>query len=208
MKVERISENKVKITLTFEELESRNITLKDIEKDNTLARELFIELLEEIEFSEDFSTQDSQLFIEASHDNNNLFIVTITRIHNIPELKKYIELEQSNKSLNKSNNKFKVSSNVYYFSTLDKILDFASIAFNENLFLGRNSLYKYKDSYFIIFNDTTIKNKNFLKTFSIISEYCDEYFSYKMVKPCVEEKSILITQNVALQKIINKLIKK
>ena len=57
MKVERISENKVKITLTFEELESRDITLKDIERDNTLARELFIELLEEIDLTEDFTTQ-------------------------------------------------------------------------------------------------------------------------------------------------------
>lgn len=213
MKVERISENKVKITLTFEELESRDITLKDIERDNTLARELFIELLEEIDLTEDFTTQDSQLFIEASSDNKNLFIVTITRVHNMPELKKYIELEQSENFLNHSNkknnsSKLKISNNVYYFSSIDKILDFCSIAHKEGAFLGRNSLYKYENSYFLIFNDTTLRNKNFIKTYSLLSEYCDELFSFRLIKPCIEEKCMLITQNVALQKIINKMIKK
>ena len=89
MKVEKINENKIRITLTFEELENRQISLKDIEKNSSLAKNLFIDLIEESNLDEDFIIDDSQLFIEASSDNNELFIVTITKIDNIPELKKY-----------------------------------------------------------------------------------------------------------------------
>ena len=38
MKIEKIDNNKVKITLSFEELELRNITLADIEKNNAAAK--------------------------------------------------------------------------------------------------------------------------------------------------------------------------
>ena len=126
MKVEKISENKVKITLTLDELDLRDISLKDIENNSSLARELFIDLLEETNLADEFAESDTQLFIEASSDNENLFVVTIT---------------------------------------------------------------------------------NFYKTFSIISEFCSEYYSYEMFNTYVKEKSQLVIANFALQKLINKVIK-
>ena len=75
MKVEKLSDNKVRITLTFEELEKRKISLSDIEKNSTIAKDLFIDLLEESNLDSEFVIDDSHLFIEASSDNNNLFIV-------------------------------------------------------------------------------------------------------------------------------------
>ena len=44
MKVEKINNNKVKITLTFEELEKREINIKDIEKNGEIAKNLFVNL--------------------------------------------------------------------------------------------------------------------------------------------------------------------
>ncbi len=207
MKVEKISENKVKITLTFEELEIRDISLQDIEKNNSLARDLFIDLLEESNLVDGFATQDSQLFIEATSDNNDLFVVTITRIDNIPELKKYAKLENDKKYISKSNkSNIKVDSNVYLFSNIDKLLDFCLAISKQDAFIGKNTLYKFKNSYFLIFNDSTIKNKNFVKTFSILSEYCDEYYSYDMFKTYVTEKSNIVIENFAVQKLIKKVL--
>ena len=80
MKIEKINENKVKITLTIDELSQRQISLKDIEQDSNRAQDLFLDLLEETELNEDFMLDDSQLFVEASSDNENLFVVTITKI--------------------------------------------------------------------------------------------------------------------------------
>lgn len=205
MKVEKINENKIRITLTFEELENRQISLKDIEKNSSLAKNLFIDLIEESNLDEDFIIDDSQLFIEASSDNNELFIVTITKIDNIPELKKYALLESNKKNIKAKNTKkkqtleYKVDSNIYLFKTMDNILNLCDISKKENLFFGKNSLYKYKDSYFIIFSKSSIKNQKFLKTFVFLSEYCNEYYSFDIFETSIKEKSRLIIENNALQ---------
>lgn len=141
MKIEKINDNKIRITLTFEELEKRKISLSDIEKDTSKAKELFLNLIEESNLDEEFVIDDSHLFIEACSDNNNLFIVTITKIDNIPELKKYSALESnntrsiSNKIKQNTITRYKVDSNIYLFETLDNILDLCNKAKSENLFL-------------------------------------------------------------------------
>lgn len=200
MKVEKVSDNKVRITMTLEELERREISLSEIEKDASMAKELFINLIEESNLDEDFAIENSQLFIEASSDNNNLFIVTITKIETIPELKKYSNIKSNNVPQNK-NIRYKVDSNIYWFENMDRILEFCNVAKSENLFFGRNSLYKYNNSYFIVFNHSTVKNKKFLKTFVFLSEYCKEYFATDLLNAAVVEKSKLIIKSGAIQKI-------
>lgn len=202
MKVEKINNNKVKITLTFEELEKRDINIKDIEKNSEIAKNLFVDLIEESNIDEDFEFEDSQLLIEASSDNNNLFVVTITKVDNLPDLRKYSLLEKKVKNSKKSNTiatNYKVDSFIYSFKSIDNILALCENAKSEKLFFGKNSLYKYNDIYFIIFANSSIKNKKFLKTFVFLSEYCENYYSYNMFSSAIKEKSKLIVSNNALQ---------
>lgn len=202
MKVEKVNDNKIKITLTLEELEKRDISLTEIEKDASIAKELFIDLIEESNLDEDFALENSQLFIEASSDNNNLFVVTITKIDDLPELKKYSYVKSNNTQKNNNKNiSYKVDSNIYWFDNMDSILEFCNTAKKENLFFGKNSLYKYNDSYFIVFNRTTVKNKKFLKTFVFLSEFCKEYFATDILNAAVSEKSELIIKTYAIQKL-------
>lgn len=202
MKVEKINNNKVKITLTFEELEKRDINIKDIEKNSEIAKNLFVDLIEESNIDEEFEFEDSQLLIEASSDNNNLFVVTITKVDNMPDLRKYSLLEKKVKNSKKSKSivtNYKVDSFIYSFKSIDNILALCENAKVEKLFFGKNSLYKYNDIYFIIFANSSIKNKRFLKTFVFLSEYCENYYSYNMFSSAIKEKSKLIIANNALQ---------
>lgn len=201
MKVEKINENKIRITLTLEELEKREISLNDLEKNSSIAQELFIDLIEESNLDEDFALEGSQLFIEACSDNNNLFILTITKIDSIPELKKYNNLNLSNKKNKIAPNivDYRVDSNIYAFNSLDKILSLCEVTKKEKLYFGRNSLYKYKDSFYLIFTKSAVKNKRFLKTFAFISEYCDDYYSSLSIEASLKEKSKLIIENNAIQ---------
>lgn len=198
MKIEKINENKVKITLTIDELSQRQISLKDIEQDSNRAQDLFLDLLEETELNEDFMLDDSQLFVEASSDNENLFVVTITKIDYIPELSKYSP-KKSRKSASKT--EYTVASSIYKFDNIDKIFDVCSKLMAENTFMGTNSLYKYENSYFIVFSDSSIKNKKFLKTFVILSEYSEDFFATDMYKTLIKEKAKLIIDKRALQKL-------
>ncbi|MCX8075070.1 MAG: adaptor protein MecA [Clostridia bacterium] len=222
MKVEKINENKIKITLTIDELKARKISIKDIEKDVNLAKNLFLDLLEESDLNEEFIADDSQLYIEASSDNNNLFVVTITKIEHIPELSKYALLDnileksidkksKNSLSLTKDSTKkkrdsekinYKVDSTIYSFSSMDDILVMCEILAKEKIFLGKNSLYKYVNEYFIVFNKSSIKNKKFLRTFIVLSEYCKNYYTSSIFDISIKEKCKLIISDNALQKLI------
>lgn len=200
MKVEKINNNKVQITLTFEELENREIDIKEIEKNSDVAKNLFINLIEESNIDEEFELDNSQLLIEASSDSNNLFVLTITKIDNIPDLRKYSLLDK--KSTKRSRDKtytYKVESYIFSFKKLDDILDLCQSAKPENLFFGKNTLYKYNDKYFIIFSNSSVKNKKFLKTFVFLSEYCDNYYSYDILSSALKEKAKIVIANKALQ---------
>lgn len=194
MKIEKVDDNKVKITLSFEELEMRNITLSDIEKNNAAAKNLFTSLIEETNLDEDFKFENSQLFIEASADNNNTFILTITKIEDLPDINKYSR--QNPKVL------YKIDSHLFEFPSLDTILEFCEIAKEENLFFGKNTLYKYNDKYFILFSETAIKNKKFIKTYVMLSEYCTRYFSYDLFYTTIKEKGLVVIANRAIQKLM------
>lgn len=199
MKVELINKNKVKITLTFDELKKRKLSLDDIQKDAST----ILDLIEELDLTDDFLIDDtSNLIIETNSDNNSL-IVTITKIDDLPELKKYSLLENTKKnkttSLKNNNITYKVDSNIFYFDSMDSILDMCNHSKQEKLFFGKNSLYKYNNSYFIIFSPYSTKNVKFLKTFVILSEYCHKYYSLDMFSTLVKEKARLIIENNALQ---------
>ena len=69
MKVEKINNNKVKIILTFEELEKRQINIKDIEKNTEIAKNLFVDLIEE---SNTYYETDNQDILQAREMFRNL----------------------------------------------------------------------------------------------------------------------------------------
>lgn len=198
MKVELINENKVKITLSFDELKKRKISFNDIQKNTNI----LLNLIEELDLDETFTIDDTSNFmIETTSDNNKSIIVTITKIEDMPELKKYslLETKKGSKNLRNSDINYKVNSNIYCFDSLDAILDMCNIAKQEKLFFGKNSLYKYNNLYYIIFSPYSTKNIKFLKTFVILSEYCKKYYSLDMFSTSIKEKSKLIIENNALQ---------
>ena len=153
MKIEIIDENKVKIILSLAELELSNISLTDLQNNTSLAKNFFKTIIEESNLDEDFiENEDSQLFIEATSDSTETFILTITKTDTLPNINNYQKTE---------NVRYRIDSRLYEFNSLDAILDFCKIAKDEKLFFGTNSLYKYQDKYFILFGDSTIKNKKF-----------------------------------------------
>lgn len=229
MKLEKINDNKVKITLSIEELESREITLKDIQTNSNLANDLFRDLIEENELDKDFIAKGSQLYIEASADNKDYLCVTITKIDDLPDIS---ENFSNNKSLSRKIRKKKtknlvpnnssevnsdtlnidetkihkyttytVNSTIYQFENLDLILDFCDNAKSEELFFGKNSLYKFNNEYFLIFSKNTVKNPKFIKTYIYISEYCKTYYSYELFETGIVERGTPVIKNNALQKL-------
>lgn len=218
MKIEKISDNKIKITLTIDELSERKITLKDIEKNHVKAQDLFMDLIEENNLDEEFINENTELFVEASSDNSNFFMVTITKVDYLKALPNY-NLLKSNKieSKQKKNlsiksqalsetkinlkpeNQYNIKSFIYKFDDFENLTMFCKKAIQDQLFIGNNSLYKNNNSYFIIFKNSTIKKSSFINTFKLLSEYCTSYYNSTLDKSLISEKANLILDKKAIE---------
>ena len=153
MKIEKINDNKIKVTLSTSELEERNLDFQSLRYNTPEAQTLFWDMMKQAENEHGFKTTNCQLFIEAASINNGQFIVTVTRLQDkvlpppIPKKKIPMpELRVKKKISNDSEN------------TIYKFNDFEEIC---NLILATNipqnaesTLYEYKGAYFLILHST------------------------------------------------------
>lgn len=195
LKVEKINNNKARIILTHDELDKHKITPNDIKEGKAKAQNFFFKLLQDTNLTEDFEIESTQLLIEVTSENN-LYIITITKADYIPDLKDY-----SKKHINCFS--YTVSSSIFKFNTLENLLLFCDKVQKENLFVGKNSLYILNDVYFIVFTEKTVKQCEFVKTFSILSEYADKYYSKQLTKTSFKEHATLLIPNSSLQTLIS-----
>ena len=80
MKIEKLSDNKIRITLSNTELEERHLDFQALRYNTPEAQTLFLDMMKQAEHEHGFKTSNCQLFIEAASVNNGQFIVTVTRI--------------------------------------------------------------------------------------------------------------------------------
>lgn len=193
MKVEKINNNKAMIVLTSTELAKRKITLKDIKEGAKNVQDFFFEILEDANIIEEFASETSGLFVEVSTSGDDIFMITVTKADCLPDTSTYDH---------PSKIAYTVSSNIYSFSALKDLYSFCKKAMDEDLYVGVNSLYELNSKYFLLFSNSTIKKTNFVKTFSVISEYADKYFSKQTIAFLEYAKQILAKNAIqTLQKI-------
>ena len=196
MKVEKINNNKAIIIITTAELAKRKISLKDIKEGSENVQDFFFEVLEDANIIEEFTNDSSQLFIEVSTSQDDVFMITVTKADCIPDIAAF------GKASNQSKMSYTVSSNIYSFASSKELHSFCKKAMDENLYIGINSLYELNNKYFLLFSNSTIKKSSFVKTFSVISEYADKYFSKQTTSFLEYAKQILPKNAIqTLQKI-------
>ncbi len=188
MKVEKINNNKAMIILTLAELAKRKITLKDIKEGAENVQDFFFEILEDANITEEFTQDSSQLFVEVTTSEDDIFMITITKADCLPDIAKY------DKATKASRVAYTVSSNIYSFYSLKELYEFCKQATIGELFVGVNSLYEFNGKYFLMFSNSTIKKVGFVKTFSVLSEYVDKYFS-KQTTAFLEYAKLIIAKN-------------
>ena len=91
MKIEKINENKIKITLTVKDLEDRQLDFTSLKYNSPTTQKLFWEIMKEAEEECGFSASNSQLFIEAAAIKGGNFTLTITKLtanNQLPHLEK------------------------------------------------------------------------------------------------------------------------
>ncbi len=153
MRIEKINENVLRVTITLNDLEERNIDISSLNYNSPAAQELFWDMMERAEEEYGFASGDSQLVFEASPENEDGFVVTITKIDSDGEfesIQKYIKSKYKNSDLRQKKKKSKVCStlNIYCFDSIEDLCQLAKRIYP--LYNGESVVYRFKSSYYLL----------------------------------------------------------
>lgn len=202
MKIEKLTEDKIRIILNLEDLEINHVNLKGILTNSDESQKLLAKMLLAAEKEVGFKTSDCKLLIEAIASPDEEFIFTITKfapekLPNIPP-KKHLNVKRKTQNLN-------TDTLIYSFNTFDSFCDFANFINNNSLINLKNiaksiSLHLYRNTYYLIISDFDI-NSNDLKLFtSAVCEFTSlVHLSDNFEAKILEYGEVIIKKN-ALQK--------
>jgi adapter protein MecA 1/2 len=203
MKIEKLTEDKIRIILSIEDLEKKDLTLKDFITNEKQFQEFFIEMLDRAEKELGFITKDCKLLIESFSSPDDVFVFTITKFsktsgNNIHNKKRLV-------CARKKANPIVTQNKIYNFNNFEEFCAFCE-AVNNSKIMNSNKklaksiiLYSYKNTYYLVLSNINQKNSNFSCLHSYISEFstCINYtksFEGKLLeygKPIIKNNAIL-----------------
>lgn len=174
MKIEKINDNKIKVTITLSDLQERNIDFETLNYNSPATQELFWDMMEQAELQFGFNTSESQLAIEASPDENDGFVIFITKLEDdgdFESIQKYIKnkFRRTDLRVKKKCHKLCSSIVIYAFEHIDHLVGLCGTL--KNIYSGNSTLYKLKNTYYMILTKNTYSVSNLKYFESLLNEY-------------------------------------
>ena len=204
MKIEKLTENKIRVIVNTEDLKENDIDFNLLMNKSMETQTLFFEILERAEEELNFHTDGYKLLIEAFSSTDEILVFTITKYlpkdtPNNSESTKKKKVYAKRKYINFSNKQI-----IYSFESFDEFCNFCICINNYNKFsatkLSKNiCLYLYNNTYYLV-----IKNANtayeYIKSFhSIASEFGKLLSSTKNFENKLSEHGKLIMKKNAIE---------
>ena len=194
MKIEKLNEDKLKITLSIDDLEERNINLHSFMYNSPESQDLFWELLQKAEKECGFNVDDSMIYVEASTSGAGNFTLLVTKTN---EKKPVVEKISKPKNTQKGNFKLKrktvslsTESTIYIFENFEDICKFCNIC--DTTILHSNKLYSMNDNYYL---------KTDYIPYNIILDYATIAKNADLLEAKLNEYGKVIIEEDALQTI-------
>lgn len=164
MKIEKLNENKIRITLDLKDLEEKDIDFHTFMANPIESQNLFFDVLEQAEKEVGFKIKDSKIMLEALAMSDGVFVLTVTRIENdktkndVPARKK-VTIKRKLKNIDIS------KCAILEFMNFDDFLDFGNSLSTDALTtikkcIGSSKLYLYNSKYYLVVdkiaNDQTL----------------------------------------------------
>jgi adapter protein MecA 1/2 len=199
LKIEKVNENKIKITLSVEDLNERDIDLYSFMYNSPESQDLFWDMIHQAEVEYGFNVDESLIYVEASTSGSGIFTLIVTKSNEnhtgSPVLKG--KIKKNSFKLKKKILPVKLVSTIFLFDNFDDICNFCKIINVKKL--GDNSLYKLDDKYYL---------KVGLMPYPSILEYANIVKSPEVVESKFSEYGQTIIAEKALQTIAKHFVKK
>jgi len=206
MKIERISENILRVTISLDDLEERNISLESLNYNSPAAQELFWDMMEQAEVQFGFDLSDSQLVIEPVSDLDDEFIITITKIDedgDFESIQKYIKskLRKSDLKIKKKSKKLYSTLLIYSFESFDDLCNLSKEL--SAIYNGESTLYRYGSIYYLVLVRNSFSINNFRKFEALLNEYGRRIPNTNFYEGYLNEYGVKIAEGNALDIINN-----
>ena len=209
MKIEKLTENKIRIILNMDDLEENHIDLHTFMSNPVESQNLFIDILDKAEHEVGFSTKDCKILIEALASSDGHFVFTITKyksnaINDTPKKKKLV--------IKKKTNNLDSESAIYSFNNFEEFINYCSYINNNNLKnlskLSTNiSLYVYNDKYYLVLKNINLCFPNLKGFYASISEFSKSVNNPDNFESKLIEHGKLIIKTNAIKKCIKLFVK-
>ena len=199
MKIEKLTEDKIRIIVNPSDLELENLDMKSIMTKAIDRQGFFVHMLEKAKDEVGFNTDGCKLLIEAFSSSDDILVFTITKysekepFKNIDSSKK---LTVKRKSLNIKNKEA-----IYRFRSFDEFCDFCECINKEYKFdikkLSKNTyLYLYNNTYYLFMKNIVIEETALKNFYSIASEFLiPVHYSNNFENKLLEHGKLIIKGN-------------
>lgn len=202
MKFEKLSENKLRITLNLNDLADQNIDYQSFMANSIDTQKLFLDMLDRAEQEVGFVTKNYKIMIEALVTSKGDFVVTVTRylpneISNVSTKKKSLKIKRKYTSAIKNQL-------IYSFNSFEDFCLFctsldSSIIKNINKISKNISLYLFNDTYFLLVNNINV-NYIYTKAFTTeLSEFATYMHNSNVFEYRLREYGKVIIENHAIR---------
>ena len=152
MYIERLDENKIKVTLCGDDIKMWNVDLKNFSENTAEAQDMFWYALKKAEQDVNFKVnQNSQLIVETTIEGDDGFVMYISRIDNETELAD--ALVKAGKRAKQSEFKSRHKGRMYPLLRIFKFSDFEDLCCGikeiHELYIGKSRLLKYMGNFYL-----------------------------------------------------------
>lgn len=170
MKIEKLNDNKVKITLNIDDLEEKNIDLYSFMHNTPETQDLFWDILSEVEKECGFNVDNSMIYVEATTTDSGNFSLIVTKTNEKPSANFTKTLndtfKRKNYKLKRKTISLDLKNNIFEFDTFDDICEFAKNIDAKQI--EGDILYALNNKYYLICN--TMPYASILE-FATVSSY-------------------------------------
>ena len=196
MKIEKLTENKIRVIINLEDLQNTNTKLENISKPSIESKNLLLDILLKAEKEVGFYTDGCKLLIEAFSSSDGIFVFTITK-YSESDFYKTPHLSTSangicGKRLIVKKKEFDLKSKhlIYAFENFETFCDFCNNIYhikeiNVNMISKNITLYFYNNTYYLTLSNINTEYENLKLFYSSISEFAkllsfSETFKHKL----------------------------
>ena len=194
MKIERLTEDKIRIIIKQDELKDPSLDLHTIMTKAAESQGLFLEILAKAKKETGFNADGHKLLIEAFNFGDDSMVFTITKYKVLKNTESEKVPSNSTKKTLRVKRKHSLTPVenrcIYRFIDFETFCDFCN-NLNKHTQISRrglikdSSLYLYNNLYFLVISGINLEHKSLIKFHSLLSEFStisttNKYFENKL----------------------------